>query len=193
VASLRVDVAALAMLALPVAAAGQTWRYAEVNFPAALDTFVNQSTHRWIGRPELGMSLTYVIPGDDATELTIYVYPIRPADTTATHGSAVGERDVALNEIQTYAEKYRDLSEFHVDSVGPFMVQSGNHSYNGAYAAVLMRFDKTRVTSLLYVFVRDRTYLKVRLSYLESAGAAVQPHILPLIRQALTAIAEPAR
>lgn len=183
---------ALAVVLLPAASAGQTWRYADVGFPAALDTFVNQSTYRWVGRPELGMSLTYVIPGDEATELTIYVYPIRAGDTSATHGSAAAERDVALQEIRSYAEKYRDLTEFHVDSVGPFEVP-GNHPYHGAYAVMLMRFDKTPVTSLLYVFVRNRTYLKLRLSYLQESASRVAPHVGPLIRQALATIEEPAR
>ncbi len=129
----------IGVLCIAGPAEGQSWRYADVNFPVALDTFVSQSTFRWVGRPQLGMSLTYVIPGDEATELTVYVYPIRSEDTVAT----------------------------------------------------LMRFDKTPVTSLLYVFVRNRTYLKFRLSYLESAGPALRPHIVPLIQQALAIIEEP--
>jgi hypothetical protein len=150
---------------VPPAPAQSSWRFAGVSFPSAIDTFVSQATYRWPDQPGLGVSLTYVIPGDQQTELTVYVYPVRQTDSAAALGDAAPERDRAAGEIKQYAAQNRQLDELRVDSQGVMRVSlPGGRSATGAFAAFFFRRAEHRVVSLLYVFVRGPVYIKIRAS-----------------------------
>jgi hypothetical protein len=176
--------------ASPDAAVGQVrWHFAGLTFPATIDTFVSQAAYRWPDNASLGVSLTYVVPGDDQTELTVYVYPLRDEDTAAAHGDATAERDRALDEIRQYALQYRQLDEFRVDTTGvePLTLADGD-TLRGAHASFFFRAGQHRVRSLLRVFVSGGRYVKFRMTFDESATGALAPHLQRFLVGALTAI-----
>jgi hypothetical protein len=137
--------------------------------------------------------LTYVIPGDEQTELTVYVYPVRPADSAALRGDPRAERDEAVSDVQRYAKDNRQLDEVRVDSQGVFRLQlPDGSSLEAAYAAFLFRRGDSRFASLVYVFVRGRVYVKLRASFPMARAPALGPHITRFLATALAYIREEA-
>lgn len=188
-------VAAIALIlaaAWPVPARAQApWRFAGVSFPATIDTFVTQAAYRWPDNPSLGVSLTYVIPGTDQIEATIYVYPLRPEDSAAVRGDATLERDRALNEVRSYALQHRQLDEFRVDTSDVLtLAVPGGATARGAYAQFFFRLGERRLRSLLYVFVSDGDYVKFRISFDVDAADALAPHLTAFLAGALGSVHE---
>lgn len=184
----RVFVLASAWLWPLSAHAQRPWRFGDVNFPAAIDTFVNSETFRWIGHPDLGVSLTYVIPGDEQTEFTIYVYPVRARDTLAARGDPRTERDQAAEEIRDYGKRNRQLDEVRLDSQGIRRVTlPGGQSVEGAYASFTFRRGEQRLASHVFVFVRGHQYLKIRCSVIPD-GPDLSPHLQRFLAGALSQV-----
>jgi hypothetical protein len=137
------------------------------------------------------VSLTYVIPGTDQIEATIYVYPLRPEDSLAVRGDATLERDRALNEVRTYALQYRQLDEFRVDTTDVLaLALPGGATARGAYAQFFFRMGERRLRSLLYVFVSGGDYLKFRISFDVAAADALTPHLAGFLAGALASVHE---
>jgi hypothetical protein len=165
------------------------WHFAGVRFPTAIDTFVSQAAYRWPDNPAMGVSLTYVIPGTDQSELTIYVYPVRQEDTAAARGDATLERDRALNEVRTYALQYRQLDEFRVDTTDVVtLAVPGLGTLRGAYAQFFFRLGQRQLRSLLYVFVSGGDYVKFRVSFDLAAADALTPHLTSFLAGALASV-----
>lgn len=162
----------------------ERWRFAGVTFPVTVDTFVNNDAHRWVSNPALGMSLGYIIPGDAETELTLYVYPVRAADSLAAHGDATAERDQAAMELEQYALKSRDTDEFRRAATAPLVIPGAS----GAQATFFMRYGQDRYVSLLYVFVRNNRYYKLRATYFEEDGDVMLDHIRAFMADVLTSV-----
>ncbi len=187
---------ALAALALSVAAAWPAaaraqapWHFAGVSFPAAIDTFATRAAYRWTDNPALGMSLTYAVPGSDESELTVYLYPLRAEDSLAARGDASAERDLAVNEVRTYALQYRQLDEFRVDTAAAITVSlPGGGTQSGAYAQFFFRMGERRLRSMLFVFVSGGSYMKFRMTFELSAADALAPHFVNFIAGALASI-----
>lgn len=174
--------------ALP-AGAQEPWRFAGVRFPAAIDTFVNRAAYRWPENPAMGVSLTYVIPGADQSEITVYVYPVRSEDTAAARGDATLERDRALNEVRTYAIQYRQLDEFRVDTTDAVtLAVPGLGTLRGAYAQFFFRLGQRQLRSLLYVFVSGGDYVKFRISFDVAAADVLTPHLTSFMAGALASV-----
>ncbi len=176
--------------AWPLPARAQApWHFAGVRFPTAIDTFVSQAAYRWPGNPAMGVSLTYVIPGADQSEITIYVYPVRQEDTAAVRGDATLERDRALNEVRTYALQYRQLDEFRVDTTDAVtLAVPGLGTLRGAYAQFFFRLGQRQLRSLLYVFVSGGDYVKFRISFDVAAAEALTPHLTSFLAGALASV-----
>ena len=189
-------VPALGALALVLSAAATAparaqvpWHFGGVSFPAAIDTFVSQATYRWTDAPALGVSLTYVIPGSEQCELTVYIYPVRAEDSLALRGDASAERDSALNEVRSYAIQYRQLDEFRVDTTDAVTVSlPGGGAQRGAYAQLFFRLGARRLRSMLYVFVSGDHYVKFRMSFDMDVALVLAPHLTSFMGGALASI-----
>ena len=160
------------------------WSFAGVSFPSVVDTFVNNDAYRWVNAPRLGMSLNYVIPGDRGTELTLYIYPVRDDDSLGARGDGRDERDQVTAEIERNSLKDRGMDEFRITASGTLALGG----QTGAHAIYLVRYGEDRVTSLLYVFVKDGMYYKLRASFAEDEEGEMLAHVRTFMQRALAEV-----
>lgn len=167
---------------------GQIYSFSGVDFPSVVDTFAVLEAVRF-PQVELGVSLQYSSPIDPAARFSLFVYPVRPDADGAD--PAMGEFERALEDVQQYAAQNRQRFRFdleNVDSVA--VVDDSGRTHSGWLATAEAREGGRSERSLLYVFVKDGSYFKYRLSYSLANAEEMRPRAEFFVRQTLDLIAQ---
>jgi hypothetical protein len=141
-----------------------------VSFPSEVERFRAMRSTRW-DDPDLGVGVTYFAQGVPA-EFSIYIYPSRKG--------LDAEFQEAMDAISTFAERGRGGQSVEVQSTDSVVV-----------AGVDGRLGVTRmgdVRSLLYVFEKDGSFLKYRLSHEPALRVALEEEIALFIETTLEGI-----
>ena len=167
------------------------WRFAAVTFPPNADTFTVMSARRWPDVPAFGMSLTYIIPGDDITELTIYLYPLGEGGRASAPAVA---RDSAfvrnVEELETYAREARGLDSLVAESRDSVVLGQHPTLLAGRRATYRMWKDNQSLRSAVYLFVIGEHYIKVRVSFIPDQTDLLAPHILNAVQTILDGVSQ---
>ena len=161
--------------------------FSKVEYPAAADTFAVMSVRRW-PQPVMGVSLHYASPIAPTAHLDIYVSTLNaPAGPDAT----VAERlrmdfEGSLRGIHAFAENARDETEVveeRSDSV--VITDAEGRQYAGWMAEVTLKTGSKSETSLLYVFEKNGSSVKYRITHERSLRTMLSEHIDAFVRETL--------
>lgn len=160
-----------------------------VTFPETVNTVTVIQAYRWLDSG-LGVSLTYVpITTEVEAEFTVYVYPL--PDSSGTEYLRA-EFDAALGELAQYTDQNRDGLEISLDREEAVEIVTGDgRVYTGWRAATTLKQEGMALQSLVYVFEKDGSFVKYRISYLRSLRVMMAPRVDDFLRETLTQIRVP--
>lgn len=144
--------------------------FAGVTFPAEVERFRAMRSTRW-DDPALGVGLTYLAQGVPA-EFSIYVYPAQK--------SLDDEFQEAMDAISIYAQQNRGGQAVEIQSTDSVSVGDTD----GRVGVTLMGGAR----SLLYVFEKDGSFVKYRLSYEPALRVALEEEIASFLETTLDRI-----
>lgn len=169
---------------LPVSASAQSvftdrasaFLFDGVAFPSVVDTFAVMQTVRYPDR-SLGVAIQYLTPLDRSARLDLYVYPVRSAPG-AEDEVLRAEFDLALRGIAEYATQnprsFQVISQLQ-DSVS--IMDTAGQWRSGWRAESAARERGIEQTSFLYVFIKDGSYFKYRISYASAIESTMRPRV----------------
>lgn len=164
--------------------------FSKVEFPAVADTFVVLSTRRW-PQPELGVSIHYASPIASTAHLDLYVSPLDPRQRS---DESIGERvrrefERSLEGIHLYADRNREGTEVVVESTDSIVITGASgRDYVGWVADVTMETGSKSERSLLYVFEKNGSSVKYRITHERSLRSMLHEHIDAFVRETLERI-----
>ena len=165
---------------------GQFYSFSGVQFPSVVDTFAVLQAVRY-PQVELGVSLQYSSPADPTARFSVYVYPVQIAASDEDVPRAEFER--ALEDIRQYAVQNPQRFQFslqQVDSVA--VMDSSGRAHKGWRATADTEEGGRSERSFLYVFVKEDSYLKYRLTYSMANADVMRQRADTFVRETLDGI-----
>jgi hypothetical protein len=104
------------------------------------------------------------------------------------------EFESAWSEIQTYAASNRDGVQL---DLGPRqtveVISTEGAVHQGWLGETVMSMDQDSLSSLLYVFEKDQSYIKYRMSYELASESTIAPAVQTFLQATLATIQPPGR
>lgn len=164
--------------------------FSKVEFPAVADTFAVMSTRRW-PQPARGVVIHYESPIAPAAHLDLYVSPL---DRVRGSDGSIGERvrrefERSLEGIQLYIDINREDTEVVVESTDSTVITGASgREYVGWVADVTLTTGSKSERSLLYLFEKNGSSVKYRITHERSLRSMLHEHIDAFVRETLERI-----
>jgi len=180
----RISSAIAAFLTLPwggsvEAQTEASWLFADVSFPAQVDTFVVVRTERW---PELGRGtvLHYQTAMAPGATFDVHVQSM-PAGIDEQEGIRA-DLQRAVGELARYRGAGDDRTSVVVDTVRAVAVDVGDRTYEGHVAEATLRTGNRTGHTLAYVFAKPPSFVRFRITYEPAQDAVLEPRTERFIR-----------
>lgn len=151
-----------------------SWLFADVSFPAQVDTFIVVRTERWPD-PARGAVLHYQTAMASGATFDVHIQAL-PAGLDEQEGVRADVRRT-VNELARYQGTGHGPTSVVIDTVRAMAVEAGDRVYEGHMAEATLRTAGRTGHTLAYVFAKPPSLVKFRITYEPSQEAVLESRI----------------
>jgi len=154
------------------------WLFADVSFPAQVDTFWAVRTQRW-PEAERGAVLQYESALAPGATFDVHVQPMPQGREPSE--AVRDELQRTLVELTRYRSENSAQANVVIDTVYAVSVEAGETTYDGHVVEATLQVGTVTGRTLAFVFAKPPSFVKFRITHEPGQQGAVDPRIQPFL------------